>query len=52
MRKKTLTGLQQDFRKKKNEKGDYWMINVETSHADVVVEEKKYCKNKTANVNL
>jgi len=50
----TLTGLQQDFKisEKENEKGDYWMISVETSHADVVVEEKQYFKNKTASVNL
>ena len=50
----TLTGLQQDFKisEKENEKGDYWMISVETSHADVVVEEKQYCTNKTASVNL
>ena len=44
-----MTGLQQDFKiseKKKNEKGGYWMINVETSHADVVVEEKNIVRTK------
>ena len=39
-------GFQNFRKKKKNEKGGYWMINVETSHADVVVEEKNIVRTK------